>query len=175
MQERKSFDFPPKVLYENRYCNQDDFSVLVCGGRNKKREVVYKLYGCELNSKKCTYIPKVLTKCKIAAINSDLFVLGECSITRTYKSVRKLFIKNKTWSSKAQLCLDRSPFCVCSFKKNLYVIDATGRFFVYSLKNDKWTQKNRTIKRRSYAACTVFEGKIVVTGGIYEEKSVETS
>ena len=26
----------PKVLYENRYCNQEGFSILVCGGRNKK-------------------------------------------------------------------------------------------------------------------------------------------
>ena len=33
--KNESFDFPPKVLYENRYCNQDDFSILVCGGRNK--------------------------------------------------------------------------------------------------------------------------------------------
>ena len=24
----------PKVLYKNRYCNQDDFSILVCGGEN---------------------------------------------------------------------------------------------------------------------------------------------
>ena len=30
-----SLDFPPKVLYENRYCNQDDYSVLICGGWNR--------------------------------------------------------------------------------------------------------------------------------------------
>ena len=35
MQERNSFDFPPKVLYENRYCNQDDFSIIVSGGINE--------------------------------------------------------------------------------------------------------------------------------------------
>ena len=39
MNERKSLNFPPKVLYENRYCNQDDFSVLVCGGRNETGEI----------------------------------------------------------------------------------------------------------------------------------------
>ena len=47
MQERKSFDFPPKILYENRYCNQDDFSVLVCGGRDKNYktvESIFKIY-----------------------------------------------------------------------------------------------------------------------------------
>ena len=36
---RESFDFPPKVLYENRYCNLEGFSILACGGgdKNKKR------------------------------------------------------------------------------------------------------------------------------------------
>ena len=52
MQERKSFDFPLKVLYENRYCNQDDFSVLVCGGKNEKNQnmkSVFKLMVLYLN------------------------------------------------------------------------------------------------------------------------------
>ena len=44
MQGRKSFHFPSKVLYENRYCNQDDFSVLVCGGKNKSDIVVDTVY-----------------------------------------------------------------------------------------------------------------------------------
>ena len=25
----------PKVLYENRYCNQEGFSILICGGKDK--------------------------------------------------------------------------------------------------------------------------------------------
>ena len=25
----------PKVLYKNRYCNQEGFRILVCGGRNR--------------------------------------------------------------------------------------------------------------------------------------------
>ena len=27
------------VLYENRYCNQEGFSILVCGGRDRNYEV----------------------------------------------------------------------------------------------------------------------------------------
>ena len=47
MQERKSFDFALNVLYEKRYCYQDDFSVLVYGGIDKNYEVVkstFKFY-----------------------------------------------------------------------------------------------------------------------------------
>ena len=28
----------PQVLYENRYCNQEGFSVLVCGGKDKNKK-----------------------------------------------------------------------------------------------------------------------------------------
>ena len=41
----------PKVLYENRYCKQDDFSIVICGGRKvvdkdvKIVDDVYQLKG----------------------------------------------------------------------------------------------------------------------------------
>ena len=67
MQEKKSLDFLPKALYENRYCNQDDFIVLVCGGMNKNKivvDTVYKLYGPEFNCEKYTCMPNELYCCK---------------------------------------------------------------------------------------------------------------
>ena len=57
MNGRKNLNFPPKVLYKNRYCNQDNFSILVCGGRDKSYKAVksvYKLDGQELKCKKFT-------------------------------------------------------------------------------------------------------------------------
>ena len=142
VQERKSFDFPPKVLYENRYCNQDDFSVLVCGGKNKSNivvDTVYKLKSSKFNCEKFACMPNELYCCKTAIVNSDLFVLGGYSQNGEFnKSIIKLCNKTKTWSSKVQLLLNHNYFCVCSFKKNLYLIYGTGKCFVYNLKNDKW-------------------------------------
>ena len=34
----------PTVLYENRYCDQDGFSILICGGNNENREAVNDVY-----------------------------------------------------------------------------------------------------------------------------------
>ena len=34
----------PTVLYENRYCDQDGFSILICGGENGNREAVNDVY-----------------------------------------------------------------------------------------------------------------------------------
>ena len=71
MQEIKCFDFPRKVLYINRYCNQYDFSVLVCGGRIKNAIVlnsVYLLDGRELKCEKFTSMPNELRECKSSVI-----------------------------------------------------------------------------------------------------------
>ena len=72
--KNESFDFPPKVLYKNRYCNQDDFSFLVCGRRNENKiqiDTVYKLDGPDFDCKKYTSLPTLLYGCKIAVVNSD--------------------------------------------------------------------------------------------------------
>ena len=63
MNGRKNLNFPPKVLYKNRYCNQDNFSILVCGGRDKSYKAVksvYKLDGRELKCEKFTSMPNIL-------------------------------------------------------------------------------------------------------------------
>ena len=95
--------------------------------------------------------------CKTAVVNSDLFVLGGFSQEDKFnKPILKFFNKNKTLSFKAQLRLDDNHFCVCSFKKNLYVIHVTGKCFVYNFQSDKWFQLADTEEYRYNAACTVF-------------------
>ena len=130
MQGRKSFYFPPKVLYKNRHCNQDDFSVLVCGGINKKHksvESITKFYCSEFKCEEFTTLPNPRNQIKTVGINSDLFVLGEYyENSKNNYTLTNFCNKTKTWSSKAQLRLDNNWFCVCSFKKNLYVIYKTG-------------------------------------------------
>ena len=127
MQERKSYNFLPKILYENRYCYQDDFSVLVCGGVIKRgikvvtRRVVnsvYKLDCPKFKSEEYASMPNELEDCKTAVVNSDLFILGGFSKNHeSNNSIRKFCSKTKTWSLKANLHLDHEQFCVCSFKK----------------------------------------------------------
>ena len=79
IQNINKLDFPFKVLYENRYCNQDDFSFLVFGGRNKlyrNLKSVFKLIGSEFKYEHYALMPYVRYGCKTAVINSELFVLG---------------------------------------------------------------------------------------------------
>ena len=76
MQERKSFDFPPNVLYENRYCYQDDFSVLVCGGRDKNYKTVESIFKFSFPKFECeefTSMPNPRKYYTTVVINSDFF------------------------------------------------------------------------------------------------------
>ena len=55
------------------------------------------------------------------------------------------------------------------------VINITN-LYLYNFKNDHWIEKAQMKQNRDFAACTVFEGKIVVTGGTdnwYKLNSVE--
>ena len=76
-----------------------------------------------------------------------------------------------------QLDLNKRKCCTCSFKQNLYVFYCSScmydnNCFVYNIKDNKWSPIADSNDRRYDAACTVFEGKIVVSGGL-GEKSVE--
>ena len=125
IQERISFDFPQKILYENRYCQQNDFSILVCGGRNNtcsNWKSVFKLNGSELEYKHFALMTYERSRCKTAIINSELFVLGGCLKNNKFdKSIRKFRIKNKTWSWKTQTCLNDNKF-VCARSRKICML-----------------------------------------------------
>ena len=159
---QESFVFPPKVLYENRYCNQDDLSVIFCGGRNitarKPVKSVFKLHFPNFKCEKYTNMPEALNDCKTAVINSDLFVFGEFTENGEYDScVQKFCNKTKTWSYKTQTDINFSNFIVCSFKQNIYVIRYDRSCFVYNFDTNKLIQVANMIECRRYSACTVFE------------------
>ena len=166
---QENFDFPPKVLYENRYSNQDDLSILICGGKNKTDKLVrsvFKLYGPQLKCKKYIYMPEALYDCKTAVVNSDLFVFGGFTQYGDIGScVRKFCNKTKTWTCKLQPDVNFNYCSTCTFKKNIYVMRHDELCFVYNFETNKLIRIADMIESRRYAACTVFEGKIVVTGG----------
>ena len=66
----------PKVLYENRYCNQEHFSKLVCGGIDKSFKRMNQVLKIKVPSFKVTEFPSMENHhdlLKIATIRSDIF------------------------------------------------------------------------------------------------------
>ena len=77
----------PNLLYDNRYCNQDVFSILVCGANTvnsryqKASNDVYKLDGRTFECRKYPSMLQARYNCKTAIINSDIIVVGGNEIT----------------------------------------------------------------------------------------------
>ena len=47
-------------MYENRYCNQEGFSILVCGGKDKKVKVTNEVLELEVPSFKVKKFPSMV-------------------------------------------------------------------------------------------------------------------
>ena len=122
-------------------------------------------------------MPKARCDCKTVVINSELFVLGGYYGNNDLNDNDIKFCnKSRIGSSTKQINLDKEHFSACSFINNLYLACKTGNFFVYNFKNNYCTELSNMNETRYNAACTVFEIKIVVTGGEYTSgfrKSVE--
>ena len=52
----------PKVLNENRYCDQEGFSILVCGGKDNNGKITNKVLELKIPSFKVKKIPSLVKK-----------------------------------------------------------------------------------------------------------------
>ena len=169
----------PSVLYVNRYCNQNESSTLVCGGTFENNfnasNHVYELKVLNFECSKFSSMLEARYASKSVVINSDIVVTGGYKglnpKVRSY-TVQSFNTNNKLWSRKTELTDNRDYFCICACKQNLYIIAGRNKFgklkscFVYNMKRDRWSQIADMNEKRTFAACTIYEGKIAVTGGI---------
>ena len=67
---------------------------------------------------------------------------------------------------------ERSRYCVCSFMQKIFVIggsnsnESINSCMAYDCKIKKWTYIASMNESRKDTSCTVFQGKVVVTGGL---------
>ena len=163
------------VLYQNRYCDLENFDLVISG-----QHFDYDTYSLEnLNSTKYPELTSVSTL--DIDLNYNDKVLTSCSsiwIIRTKET------KNNDPSTMnagsygvpintVQMPDLRKLHCACSFMKYLYVFsgvkdlnyDKLSTSIKYSCKTGKWNYIASLKTERYSAACTVFDGKIVVSGG----------
>ena len=100
------FDVRPSVLYENRYCVQNEFDIIINHQGNKSKDSTNNIKQIESADVKCNvvWIPMSANHCyaKTAAIGSDIFVLNGSD-----KKVRKtscVDIRSRsTWKNLMQM------------------------------------------------------------------------
>ena len=88
-------------------------------------------------------------------------------------SVEKYSLITKTWKKVADMYDDRSHFCTCYFKGEVFIIGgarsgySTASCYTFNTTNHTWDRTSGMIETRSFADCSVFKGRIVVTGGYH--------
>ena len=164
-----------------RYCNQNNFNIMLCGGKDKNRDnVVSDIYSFKTNSlNSVSRLPQMMESrqdSKAVFINGEVYVFGGVDYRNNpVMSVEKYCIQNNTWEIIAKMFDKRKEFCGCSFMDSVYVI---GGFYPrgnscikFNTQNRQWNDVAGLNESRTSASCTVFEGRIVVSGGYRIETS----
>ena len=159
-----------------RYCSQNNFDIACAGGKNIKDNQASDARIILQASCHSTVLPR--TSKKLRAFPQVVCIKGEIYVIGGFKNIRKervvmsvvKFAAN-AWEKVSRLPDRRCDFSACSFMDSIYVVGGnikkkdTDRFFEFNSKSGKWKEIARYNQPVSFAHCTVYEGKIVVSGG----------
>ena len=183
----------PKVLYRNRYCNQENFSALICGSEDPRNYERYNYQVLEVKLpsfevKSFPHVKKHRWQFNLVSVNSGLLAIGDEKFIDCFGSdfmtVEIFSHSSKMWRLQYVKFDNRCCYCACFFMSKLYVIggflsingDLLGSCFANNLNSVRSSKLSDLNVARYDAACTIFESRIVVTGGRdedYDLKSVE--
>ena len=171
MNSRATCSLRPSVLYENRYCGQDEFNIVVCGGKTKEWETreVFKLEGPHF--KTSVELSPMISRNfdgSTAVIGSDVYVLS--GYNTWLACFERYCSKTNLWTRIVQR---EDCDLICGFMKHVYVF-VSKYCYKYEPTKGKWTKMADMRSKRYCAACTTFEGKIVVAGGCVNYVSLKT-
>ena len=157
------------VLYQARYCAQEDINLIVC------KDGIIKVFEPPLSftsGKPVCYLLKTNRDSKLVVSGSNVYLFGE---SEQKASFVKYSESSKSWNMLPSFLDERSRFC--SFMQKIIVIGGiknkklVSSFMANDIKTNKWTQIASMNKRRENTSCTVFKGKVVVTGGWIKTRS----
>ena len=171
----------PRDAPGTRYCKHNDFDILFCGSDFVSIELnvsfVDKIDGRNLIKSKTV---STLTKnrgfgrdCTPVVYLKGHIYMFDCLFKdfSSIKQVEKYSILNDSLESVGEIVDDYQGYFVCGFIDKIYLIGgflndektATCRYF--DTNDNTWGKVASMKEARSSAACTVFEGRIVVAGG----------
>ena len=122
-EKRKTIPFHvPKVLYENRYCNQEGFSILISGGKDKNGETTNEVLKLEIPSFKVKKFPSMVKphlQLFSATVKSNVVAVGTRQELKEFLDESFLFLevyseKTKTWIHQHIKIDERMYYCIHS-------------------------------------------------------------
>ena len=171
LQYNKSINF-----YTNRYCNQNKFNIITCGGYNfdldRGVRDVKTIDPKDLsNFKALPQITKNRRGGNIVCVKSEIFVIGGDDHKNKLFSVEKYSSITKSWNIVATMYDYWWRPHACAFINSIFVIGGmkggpiTDTCMQFDTKTYKFKEAANLIEAKWNAGCSVFGGRIVISGG----------
>ena len=164
----------------SRYCTQDMYNLILSGGniKNKVSDVTNQFNVKNFNNVK--QIDPLRIK---RAIHRSVYCRGEVYVFGGFneshhvvKSVEKYSLATNRWEIIAEMFDDRKGFEVCRFNNKLYVFGGCDKEMnqflsckMFNTNNNIWYGIKRMNKARISVASTIYEERIVVSGGMIND------
>ena len=177
------------VLYKNRYCDQEDFDLIVSSELtddfDNNEAVVNKINYPEFTKGEKVYSKSTFSEDdKILPYKSSVLAIsGKQIVYCDVDDFRNSFDGSLPREVVVFIPEEKTYYCACLFMKNLYIIGGetqqsnnimrNSSCLKYDIKSSQWSCIAEMKIHRICSACTVFEGKIVISGGYSNLKSVE--
>ena len=166
--------------------HHDQFNILICGGYNRELEeytksIIHVDVEDIKNTKPLACWQGKTDIIETAVIKDSVIAFHVDEIWRLTELVEMYSLTTNTWSGVCETFDDnRQGFCICSFMNRVYIIGGHTEQYTGAdtcLQFDPidvtWKEVGSMNAERVYAACAVFEGRIVVGGGLWNGGSVE--
>ena len=193
--DKNYFQNKSKSYYTSRYCNQNNFNLLICGSYlswlNGVENKIEQIDGSNLNKvKDLVPINKHRTYFEAVCLKGEVYILGGYDYAdKLIHTVEKYSLSTNEWTVVTNIFDDRESFCCCAFVDEIFILggfsytDDDGYIsnkscLKFDTRDKNWKEISAMTVERDCAACTVFQGNIVVSGGTdnvdNELKSVES-
>ena len=176
--------------YISRYCNQNIFNILICGGCDDENKTVSSFKQIDGNTfKNVKVLPSMLEYRNFpqaVCLKDEVYVFGgnnskegDIWYDGDYRhglvmSIEKYSLSTNTWNRVTDMYDNRSDYCACAFMDKIFIIGGLSAYRLcetnscvqFNTKDNLWKEVAGMNEARRYAACAVFEGRIVVSGGV---------
>ena len=168
----------------SRYCNQNLFDIMFCEweySANNKHIILKTINGGNLKTARTN--SKVEQKTfyfiiETVYLKGEIYVLGtDYAFSNNIIIVKKYRADSKLWEHVFDFD-NRRDFCVSALINSIYIIggfysNALDSCLLYNTKSSNVKGAGRMNTARYRAACAVFEGKIVVSGGYVQARNYD--
>ena len=153
----------------NRYCGQNNFDVLVCGGIDRRvyTGFVHHVDGRSFESCKRLTLPSKRREMKAAVVRGEVYFFGGFEKRASNDlAVFKYSLATGRVTNACEMYDDRQDYCVCALADKIYVVGGSKSYCAeFDTLESAWKEVAGTSEPRECPSCAAFDGRLVVTGG----------